>query len=146
MVRFLAKVDFAGPDECWEWTACRHVRMGHGRLVVGGRAGKVEYAHRLAWQYWVGPIPDGLIVRHTCDNPPCCNPAHLILGTQADNALDMVRRRRHGKEKLTPDMVREIRGRPDGPRGFIKAMAAEFGVHPYTIGAVRKGRYRGDIH
>jgi hypothetical protein len=84
-----------------------------------------------------------LIVRHTCDNPPCVNPAHLLVGTQADNALDMVKRRRHGKEKLTPDMVREIRRRPKTP-GAIKAMAAEFGVHPQTITEIRHGRMRRD--
>jgi hypothetical protein len=93
---------------------------------------------------WVGPIPDGLQVRHTCDNPPCCNPAHLLLGTQADNCRDMVVRRRSGVEKLTPDNVREIRSRP-WRRGDNTRWAAEFGVHPYTISAVRKRRYRRDV-
>ena len=118
--------------------------FGHGRLRVGGRAGTIEYTHRLAWQYYVGPIPDGLLVRHTCDNPPCCNPAHLLLGTQADNALDMVKRRRHGREKLTPDDVRAIRAAPDG-YGAIKALATEHGVHPQTITEIRHGRSRHDV-
>jgi hypothetical protein len=141
VARFLAKIDFAGPDDCWEWTGSRHPRFPHGRLVVGGRAGKVEYAHRLAWLYWVGPIPDGLLVRHTCDNPPCVNPAHLLLGTQADNALDMVKRRRHGRQKMTLAQIDDIASRPRG-RGTGGALAAEFGVHPQTITEIRSGRYR----
>jgi len=102
------------------------------------------YAHRLAWELWVGPIPDGLQVRHTCDNPPCCNPAHLLLGTQADNARDMVKRRRSGVEKLTPDDVRAIRAAPTG-RGTGVALAALHGVHPQTITEIRHGRMRRDI-
>jgi hypothetical protein len=139
----VSKVDIAGPDECWEWTGSRHPRYPHGRLVVGGRAGRVHYAHRLAWLHWVGPIPPDLIVRHTCDNPPCCNPAHLLLGTQADNTLDMVKRRRHGYTKLSLDDIRDIASRTVGGRGdgSINAMAAEFGVHPQTITEIRHGRY-----
>ncbi len=54
-------------------------------------------AHRASWQISFGPIPDGLQVLHTCDNPPCCNPAHLFLGTQLDNIYDMCAKGRHVK-------------------------------------------------
>jgi hypothetical protein len=94
--------------------------------------------------HWVGPIPDGQLIRHTCDNPPCCNPAHLLNGTTADNMRDMVRRRRHGGEKLTPDDVRRIRDEPV-KRGSVKALAAEYGVHPQTITEIRAGRSRSDV-
>jgi hypothetical protein len=78
-------------------TGC-HLWMGHrdnagyGRMWIG--SGK-QAAHRIAWEVAHGPAPQGMIVMHTiCDNPPCCNPAHLTLGTQADNARDRVKKGR----------------------------------------------------
>lgn len=77
--RFRSRVDVRGPDECWEWTAGR---MPHGYGAIW------DTSIGLAWELAHGPIPDGLWVLHRCDNPPCCNPAHLWLGTQADNDND----------------------------------------------------------
>ncbi len=89
-VRFWAKVDRTG-DGCWEWQASRD-RKGYGQFAIKG-SGSFG-AHRLAYAYAVGPIPDGLMLRHTCDNPPCCRPDHLIPGTAYDNAQDAVERGR----------------------------------------------------
>lgn len=75
---------------CWEWAGFRH-KQGYGRLRV---LGKLTLAHVLAYKIWRGDVPDGMKVRHTCDNPPCINPEHLLLGTQADNVQDMVSRGR----------------------------------------------------
>ena len=85
MERFWAKVDRREPGECWEWQAsCDDSGYGTFR-----HQGKMKKAHRLAWVFCGrGPIPDGLVVMHSCDNPPCCNPAHLSLGTVADNNRD----------------------------------------------------------
>lgn len=96
--RFWRRVDISGgPDACWPWKARRNDHRGSygiwDRRVDGKRVAR--QAHRVAYEMRVGPIPEGLLIRHTCDNPPCCNPAHLIPGTAAQNSADMVRRGRH---------------------------------------------------
>jgi hypothetical protein len=86
--RFWAKVDKTG--ECWLWTAAVN-SSGYGRLQVGGRGGPgVELAHRFSWKLATGIDPGPLCVLHVCDNPPCVNPDHLVLGTQSANIRDMV--------------------------------------------------------
>lgn len=79
-------VAVGAPDECWPWTAATR-RRGYGIFTVNRRN---FVAHRLAFQVATGIDPGELLVCHTCDNPPCCNPAHLFLGTNSDNMRDMV--------------------------------------------------------
>ena len=77
--------------DCHLWTGYRDP-VGYGRMYINGAK---RIAHRIAWEVAHGPIPEGMIVMHAvCDNPPCCNPEHLKLGTQADNARDRVRKGR----------------------------------------------------
>jgi hypothetical protein len=89
--RFEAKFCRGEPDECWLWTADRASR--YARLGV---AGKMLYADIIAWALANGRWPEqGEVVRHACDTPKCVNPAHLSIGTHADNVADMVARGRH---------------------------------------------------
>lgn len=77
-------------DGCWEWTGARG-RAGYGYFSIKDRR---FFAHRLAFALVNGPIPPGLFVCHRCDNPPCCRPDHLFLGTTRDNVVDAMRKGR----------------------------------------------------
>ena len=76
---------------CHVWQRGRDA-YGYGRLQIDGLQ---ERAHRFAWKRAHGPIPPGCHLGHHCDNPPCCNPEHLFLGTNTDNRRDSVRKKRH---------------------------------------------------
>lgn len=81
--------------ECLVFTGHRNWK-GYGEIRSGPDNGfRKLMAHRAAWELNSGPIPEGLVVMHTCDNPPCCNPSHLRLGTVADNQADMKKKGRH---------------------------------------------------
>lgn len=85
------------PQGCWEWTG-NIDSNGYGRLSVGG---KTTLAHRYSYYIHCGDLIDGEVVRHSCDNPPCVNPKHLIQGSQNENMQDAIQRNRwspnHGK-------------------------------------------------
>ncbi len=81
---FWAKVARSDKDACWPWIG-RYTRRGYGALTYHQR---LWNAHRLAYTLTYGPIPDGMMVCHSCDNTLCCNPSHLWLGTNADNMHD----------------------------------------------------------
>lgn len=114
--RFWPKVNkegaFHSPElgRCWEWTAST-IHTGYGRFSIGARS---IASHRASWQFAYGPIPEGLCVLHRCDNPPCCNPEHLFLGTHADNAQDREAKQRGGRPWATrqrkPERKCEIGG------------------------------------
>ena len=87
--RFFAKLAPPTQSGCIEFMGKRQ-NKGYGHIGSGGHKGRTLLAHRVAWELANGPIPDGLLVCHRCDNPPCCNPEHLFLGTKSDNALDQI--------------------------------------------------------
>ena len=135
--RYDMSVAVMSPDECWLWTRCRCGNNGYGVITWDGRK---QAAHRVAWQIACGPIPDGLSVLHACDNPVCCNPAHLFLGTHIDNMADMKakgRGRSGGRmnAKLTESQVIEARRRytPRSPTDGVHALAREYGVAYATM-------------
>lgn len=151
--RFRSKVySSGGPEDCWPWTGSRSQR-GYGVFFVSenGRRGP-RRAHRLQWELTYGPIPAGMLVCHRCDNPPCCNPAHLFLGTPADNMADKVSKGRQsrgesvarrgensGAAKLNAEQVQLIRKIHAATGRSFGSLAREYGVHHSTIsGLVRR--------
>ena len=135
--RYWEKVDVRGEDECWIWVAAQ-AGNGYGTFRAAGR---MTYAHRLAWQLANGPIPEGMCVCHKCDRPGCQNPAHLWLGTIAENQHDMAEKKRggvargvrNGRAKLTRRDVREIRDLYATGEHMQKTLADQFGVAKVTI-------------
>lgn len=141
--RFWAKVAKGGPDECWLWTAATN-EHGYGVMrPQGRRSGPTVKAHRVSVAL-DGRDPVGQCVLHICDNPPCVNPSHLVVGTKRDNTQDMITKQRglvgerNGHAKLTAADVVEIRRRMSAGE-MRKSVAAAFKVNPATITRIIKG-------
>ena len=137
MKRFWDKVDVKGPDDCWEWQAYKN-KAGYGVIKFDGKA---KLANRMAYLLTFGEIPAGQMVRHKCDNPSCCNPAHLELGDQFDNMRDMMQRRRR-RYTLTPELVRKARQLREAGLG-VCAIGRELGIGHTTISRALSGRRWG---
>lgn len=130
---FYSLVDTSG--SCWEWVGKRDLWVGYGRFCIG-RPKFMVGAHRVAWAVsHVGYALDSDdCVCHRCDNPPCCRPDHLFVGTRLDNVVDRLRKKR-GSVKLSEADVVVIRASGDSD----DILAAQFGVHATTIYSVRMG-------
>jgi hypothetical protein len=110
-------------DGCWEFVS--GASKGYGYLNIGRRDEQEVLAHRYSWELHNGPIPDGLLVLHRCDNPPCVRPDHLFLGTKKDNADDMVRKGRSHLQKVFPSAWPDILARNQDRRGKAEVVLDE---------------------
>lgn len=141
--RFWAKV-IVHSGGCWEWTASVN-EAGYGRMTAG--RGNQLKAHRVSWELHNGPIPEGMCVLHECDNPPCCNPDHLFLGTQLENQADM---RAKGRGSQPPHSYGEAHhnAKFDASAAIaIKAdqrsarlVAADYGISQMTVYRLRHSK------
>lgn len=127
---------------CWNWQACTD-RLGYGQVRKGGCGESL--AHRLSYRVFKGSV-EGLVVRHTCDNPSCVNPDHLVAGTQGDNLSDMRQKGRGGAPplKLTDEQVLEIRRElaQENYYGKQRKLARRYNVSDTTICEIKQGTKR----
>lgn len=138
---FWELVDVRGPNECWLWLG-RTDDTGHGMLAGNERSAAgnplPDRAHRIAWKLTIGPIPKRMCVCHDCpggDNPACCNPRHLFLGTRSDNIKDMWNKGRSHAQKLSLSA---------SDKAEIRTTYAAGGVTQYEL-AARYGKSQGLI-
>ena len=135
---FVNLEELENSEGCWNWTG--NERGGYGQI---SKDKKTCRAHIVAYELFIGAVPDGLVVTHTCNNPSCVNPKHLVAKTQAENIQQAHREGRvnfkgqlNNASKLTEDEVRFIK-RSDDP-GI--ELAVRFGISPQNICDIRKGR------
>lgn len=123
---------------CWEINGARD-RDGYAHVNYAGKAHK---AHRFAYETWVGPIPEGHLVRHKCDNPCCINPNDLETGTDLDNVHDMISRGRQ-KTLLTVEQVREARMLRETTSMTIQEIADHYNVgHPCMVAVIYRRSWK----
>ncbi len=156
---FWDRVDRSSPDGCWPWLGCRN-EDGYGEVRYQG---EMDKAHRIAWILTYGPIPDGQQVLHSCDNPPCCKPTDLFLGSNHDNVLDRQVKGRsknlftsenhpatlrageaHWRAKLSSADVMRIRELHSS--GLSQThISAMFNVHSATISRIVRREWRKEV-
>lgn len=163
VARFWSKVDIRTPDQCWPWKAQSKTQSGYGSFKVNGR---FISAHRIAFAITRLMTPARLFVLHRCDNPPCCNPLHLLIGTAKDNTRDATLKGRmkfkpcdsshfnigkwhvehmpfrgesHPAAKLTEEKVYQIKtALSSGEKGVD--IAKRFGCSTYTVSNIKLGK------
>jgi len=118
---------------CMEWTRCLNTD-GYPRAVFDNNSnGKV---HRVVYELKTNKDITGLVIRHTCDNPKCINPDHLIEGSATDNMMDRTKRERHGSAKLSHKEVKTIRALYSTKEYRQKELASMFNINDRTISSI----------
>lgn len=151
---FWSRVDVRAPNECWLWKGAR-ISTGYGNFGGGSKPNRwARLSHRTAYELTYGPLHD-LDCLHTCDNPPCCNPAHLAAGTAKANARDMVDKGRchsrgkpgedNGAAKLTAEQVLEIRRLYEPRKMSYRKLGQMFDVDHSAIYLIIKRKKWGHI-
>lgn len=146
--RFDAKWQYT--PGCWLWTASRD-DWGYGTIKVETK--RLKKAHRVSYELYIGPIPEGATLMHTCDRPDCVNPHHLRPGTHNDNMTDMVAKGRSLSRRgidnpnavLTMKDVAEIKQLATCGLFLQKEVAAFYGVSQVTVSHIKLGRTRAEI-
>ncbi len=135
--RFWENVKRGSSEECWPWLG-KSRSSGYGIINVGGRNGGKLRSHQVTWKLTKGDLPEGLVIRHRCNFRLCCNPYHLVSGTQADNVADMWANHEglRGNSSLTETQVDEIRSDSRSSR----AIAKFYNVSDAHIRSIRNGR------
>lgn len=135
---FWNNVDIRSNDECWLWK--RYTDSdGYGRTKLFYNIFKKTGAHQISWILSGNDIPTGLLIRHKCNNPKCCNPNHLDIGTAKDNALDCINSNRtmigskNPSSKLTEKQVREIKSQLSNGKKLGAKLAKQYGVSKVVI-------------
>lgn len=133
-------------QNCWLWKAAK-TNKGYGNFWNGQR---LIMAHRFSYILHKGEIPDGMFVMHTCDNPPCVNPDHLVTGTPRENTLDMFKKGRNVsrytyKQSRVADMVPAIRKRYSENECSYREICEEFGLSIRTVWLILSGKSYKDI-
>lgn len=132
-------------DGCWIYVGtCQSA--GYGHIYLGGPGYKKKLLHRLSWERYYGPIPDGMCVLHRCDRPACWRPKHLFLGTKGDNNRDCVAKGRNARgekarnSKLKASEVLEIRALMAAGHRVID-VARMYNISPPQICGIRDRQF-----
>lgn len=149
--RFWSNVSMGSSEECWIWQGATD-RAGYGWFSFGSRSRGKASCHRISLALHLGDEIGQSCVLHSCDNPSCVNPGHLRVGDRADNARDMVKRRRHwsqtgsystagtanGRAKINPNDVHEIRRRHSDGESQVR-IAMDYPISRAQVGNIVRG-------